>query len=287
MNITINLVLHVGSWYGGGLVQVTALNMTINGNITARGYLGSSGGGINLKLRGGSLQGDGLLDVGVSWDGASADYDGYRAGGGRISIDGYSSISETLLSKAGMNGAKWGSAPGTLFHRASGETDGHLVVRAVGYTVLASTPVLVTENIRFLTMTITDAKVVVYQEYEDPIIRLIGTTNSGRLEVKVGNGWGTVCDDAFGTPEITVACKQLHFPGTGTYSSGGNGVLLPILMDNLGCRGSEKTLQDCSKSTSDCSHVEDVKLTCTGVAVLSLGVWWWGCFGLGSVVLLS
>jgi hypothetical protein len=253
-------------------VQVTALNLTINGNITARGYLGSSGGGINLKLQGGSLQGDGLLDVGVSWDGASADYDGYRAGGGRISIDGYSSISYTLLSKAGMNGAKWGSAPGTLFHRASGETDGHLVVKAVGYTVLPTTRVLMSATRTSFASIIVDSSLVdFYQVYPDPLtIRLVGgSSNSGRLEVKVGRIWGTVCDDAFSTPEIKVACKQLGFPGTGSFATSGYGTL-PILMDDLGCRGTEKTLQDCSTEPSDCTHNEDVKLTCTGGVIIIL-----------------
>ena len=35
----------------------------------------------------------------------------------------------------------------------------------------------------------------------------------GRLEINVNNTWGTVCDDAFGTPEAKVVCQQLHFSG--------------------------------------------------------------------------
>lgn len=47
-------------------------------------------------------------------------------------------------------------------------------------------------------------------------IRLQGgrTNNTGRLEVCHNNLWGTVCDDAFGAPDATVACRQLGFNTT-------------------------------------------------------------------------
>ncbi len=46
-------------------------------------------------------------------------------------------------------------------------------------------------------------------------IRLVGSTqlNQGRIEVCRSNVWGTVCDDDFGPPDATVACRQLGFPG--------------------------------------------------------------------------
>jgi len=47
--------------------------------------------------------------------------------------------------------------------------------------------------------------------------RLVGCRGSGRcregrLEVTVdGSGWGTVCDDSFGTEDARVACNSLGF----------------------------------------------------------------------------
>lgn len=48
-------------------------------------------------------------------------------------------------------------------------------------------------------------------------IRLVGGTSEleGRVEFCNNRVWGTVCDDAWGTPDATVVCRQLGFSTTG------------------------------------------------------------------------
>ncbi len=38
-----------------------------------------------------------------------------------------------------------------------------------------------------------------------------GSSTRGRVEICNTNVWGTVCDDAWGTPDAQVACRQLGF----------------------------------------------------------------------------
>ena len=48
-------------------------------------------------------------------------------------------------------------------------------------------------------------------------IRLVGANipNEGRVEICMNNEWGTVCDDAWGTTDATVVCRQQGYSTTG------------------------------------------------------------------------
>lgn len=101
-------------------------------------------------------------------------------------------------------------------------------------------------------------------------IRLTGGSSSreGRVEVKVGHTWGTVCDDSWDENDARVVCRMLEY-STGSvraYSRAhfGEGTG-PILMDNVHCTGSERSLALCpfrGFGHNDCGHSEDAGVAC-------------------------
>ncbi|XP_059880240.1 scavenger receptor cysteine-rich type 1 protein M130 isoform X1 [Delphinus delphis] len=91
---------------------------------------------------------------------------------------------------------------------------------------------------------------------------------SGRVEVKVQEEWGTVCNNGWDLAAVSVVCRQLECPtvikATGwANSSAGSG---RIWMDHVSCRGNESALWDCRHDgwgKHNCTHQQDVGITCS------------------------
>ncbi|CAC5410844.1 HMCN [Mytilus coruscus] len=96
---------------------------------------------------------------------------------------------------------------------------------------------------------------------------LVGGSNNGRLNIYHIGSWGTVCNDAFGSEDALVVCKQLKMRTTNVqyYTAGnGNGT---IWLDDVACNGQENRLDSCNHngwSLHNCVHGEDVGVRCYG-----------------------
>ena len=57
----------------------------------------------------------------------------------------------------------------------------------------------------------------------DVDVRLAGSTNpgSGRVEILVGDQWGTICDTFWGLADAEVVCRDLGYSGAMQATAGG------------------------------------------------------------------
>ncbi|XP_048864906.1 scavenger receptor cysteine-rich type 1 protein M130-like [Brienomyrus brachyistius] len=92
---------------------------------------------------------------------------------------------------------------------------------------------------------------------------------AGRVEMKHGDTWGTVCDADFDLHDAGVVCRQLgcgipvEVLGGAAFGKGGN----QVWREEIQCRGNESHISFCPKSpskTENCSHDNDVGLVCSG-----------------------
>lgn len=109
-------------------------------------------------------------------------------------------------------------------------------------------------------------------------LRLVGGPSPcrGRVEVLYAGGWGTVCDDDWDFADARVACREagcgpaLGATGLGHFGYGRG----PVLLDNVGCTGTEARLSDCFHlgwGQHNCGHHEDAGALCAGEAVAREG----------------
>ena len=94
----------------------------------------------------------------------------------------------------------------------------------------------------------------------------------GRVEFCNDDTWGTVCDDNWNSPDAVVVCRQLGFPTTDAVAFNqaafGQGTG-PILLDEVGCVGTESRLADCSHrglTIHNCAHSDDAGVRCQAAA---------------------
>ncbi|KAM5296915.1 soluble scavenger receptor cysteine-rich domain-containing protein SSC5D isoform 2-T2 [Glossophaga mutica] len=99
---------------------------------------------------------------------------------------------------------------------------------------------------------------------------------AGRLEVRHGGRWGTVCDDGWDLRDAAVACRELGCGGAlaaprGAFFGEGAG---PVWLSELACRGGEGQLGLCPHrgwKAHVCSHEEDAGVVCAGQRVANSG----------------
>ncbi|XP_074427748.1 scavenger receptor cysteine-rich type 1 protein M130-like [Larus michahellis] len=101
-------------------------------------------------------------------------------------------------------------------------------------------------------------------------IRAVGGEKgcSGRVEVWHRGSWGTVCDDSWDMRDAEVACRQLGCgPAVSALAEAASGEGSgPIWLEQVECRGTEPSLQDCWARPGDsgaCRHKEDAAVICS------------------------
>ncbi|XP_049653044.1 scavenger receptor cysteine-rich type 1 protein M130-like [Accipiter gentilis] len=107
-------------------------------------------------------------------------------------------------------------------------------------------------------------------------IRAVGGEGrcSGRVEVWHRGAWGTVCDDSWDMRDAEVACRQLGCgPAVSALHEAAFGMGTgPIWLEQVECRGTELSLQDCWARPGDggaCRHKEDAAVNCSGETAAS------------------
>ncbi|KAI7789651.1 putative scavenger receptor cysteine-rich type 1 protein M130-like [Triplophysa rosa] len=92
---------------------------------------------------------------------------------------------------------------------------------------------------------------------------------SGRVELLLEGGWGTVCDAAFDDQDAEVVCRELNcgvpvqLLGADAFGEGEG----HVWSQDIQCRGNESVIRFCPSSTLheiNCTHDNDVGLICSG-----------------------
>ncbi|KFV82523.1 Macrophage receptor MARCO [Struthio camelus australis] len=96
------------------------------------------------------------------------------------------------------------------------------------------------------------------------LIRIVGGSRKGRVEIFHNGVWGTICDDDWDSRDATVVCRMLGYSrAVSTFTA--NAGTGEIWLDDVNCKGNEHSILDCAKrswGTHNCSHNEDAGVEC-------------------------
>ncbi|XP_035276790.1 HHIP-like protein 1 [Anguilla anguilla] len=90
----------------------------------------------------------------------------------------------------------------------------------------------------------------------------------GRVEIYIGGEWGMVCDDLWDERSAGVACRQLGYSRAlkaSKQAEFGQDGSLRVLLDDVQCQGTERTLLDCQHAgigIHNCAHYESAGVIC-------------------------
>ncbi|XP_074128215.1 scavenger receptor cysteine-rich type 1 protein M130 isoform X5 [Sminthopsis crassicaudata] len=100
-------------------------------------------------------------------------------------------------------------------------------------------------------------------------------TCSGRVEVRVNNQWGTVCDDNWNKNAGAVVCRQAGCPSafSALIKVNASDDIEHIWFDDVSCFGNESAIWGCKHrgwKNHDCGHYEDAGVLCSDSSTLEL-----------------
>ncbi|XP_064608192.1 scavenger receptor cysteine-rich type 1 protein M160-like [Liolophura sinensis] len=112
---------------------------------------------------------------------------------------------------------------------------------------------------------------IVCSEFSDYEVRLVGgNRKAGRVELRIGNVWGTICSQGFSDREAGVVCQKLGYfraiktvrPNEGFGQAAPDSVVWPF---EFSCKGDEHSLEKCTRrrvTSGRCTHDKDVAVSC-------------------------
>ncbi|XP_078593656.1 uncharacterized protein LOC144871725 isoform X2 [Branchiostoma floridae x Branchiostoma japonicum] len=87
----------------------------------------------------------------------------------------------------------------------------------------------------------------------------------GRVEVRRGGRWGTVCSKGWDAVDTMILCKQLGYPDYYEYLSRPGPLSAPILLNNVSCNDQDHDIVKCRSTpvgNSTCKHQDDLYVGC-------------------------